>query len=115
MKPEDAFQKSVFEYLDLALPENAQCFAIPNGGRRGKAEGAIFKATGVRRGVPDLAVIYNGVFHGIELKAGKGRPSAIQKERHRLLRKAGARIEVCWTLDQVVAFLRQHIPLRASL
>lgn len=115
MKPEDTLQKSVVQFLDLALPENAHYFAVPNGGRRSKVTGAILKATGVKPGVPDLAVIYNGVFHGIELKAKYRKPTDIQKERHRLLRNAGARIATCWTLDQVDGFLRQYMPLRASL
>lgn len=115
VKPEDALQKTVVEFLDRALPESAQFFAVPNGGKRTKVEGGIFKATGVKPGVPDLAVIYNGVFHGIELKAGRNKPTDVQKERHRLLRAAGARIEVCWTVDQVQNFLRMYMPLRAAL
>lgn len=103
------------DYLDLALPENAHYFAVPNGGKRSKAEGQIFKATGVKAGVPDLAVIYNGIFHGIELKAKYRKPTAVQKERHRLLRNAGARIVTCWQLEQVESFLRAYMPLRASL
>ncbi|PMQ04185.1 hypothetical protein DyAD56_15970 [Dyella sp. AD56] len=58
-------------------------FAIPNGGRRSKAEAGRLKAEGVRSGVHDLfcSVARSG-FHGlyIEMKALDGRPSENQIE-----------------------------------
>ena len=47
-RPEQAIHKAVVQYLELE--ENLGSltfFHVPNGGRRGKAEGAIFKAMGV--------------------------------------------------------------------
>lgn len=65
-------------------PELELLFHIPNGGKRGKAEAARFKAEGVKAGVPDLFLPvarggYNGMF--IELKKSKGGSvSSAQKE-----------------------------------
>lgn len=37
-------------------PELAMIFHVPNGGKRGKVEGAILRGLGVRPGVPDLVL-----------------------------------------------------------
>lgn len=55
----------------VEYPELALLFHIPNGGKRGKAEAARFKAEGVKAGVPDLFLpVARGGYHGlfIELK-----------------------------------------------
>ena len=57
-------------------------FAIPNGGARTPATGAMLKREGVRKGVPDLLLAvprktYHGMF--IELKAGKNKETVEQK------------------------------------
>lgn len=52
-------------------PELRLLFHIPNGGKRGAREAAIFKAAGVKAGVPDLFLpVANSKFNGlfIELK-----------------------------------------------
>ena len=64
------------------LPEFA-LFAIPNGGARSAATGAMLKREGVRKGVPDLLLAvpskaYHGMF--IELKAGKNKETMEQKK-----------------------------------
>jgi hypothetical protein len=42
-----------------------------------------------RSGVPDLICCYNGRFVGIECKAGKNKPTALQEEEMRRIRAAG--------------------------
>lgn len=89
--PEQDLQIAAVQYLRLALPD-CQIIHCPNGGKRGKAEGAIFKAMGVQAGVADLLVCRGGkgdwkhiisrvepLFGWIELKAGKGRLNEAQK------------------------------------
>lgn len=87
--PEQDLQIAAVQYLRLALPD-CQIIHCPNGGKRGKAEGAIFKAMGVQAGVADLLVCRGFWFGGtehekpfvgwIELKANKGRLNVAQKE-----------------------------------
>lgn len=53
-------------------PELSMLYAVPNGGRRDKAEAAHLKRQGVRAGVPDLCLaVPKGKYHGlyIELSA----------------------------------------------
>lgn len=86
--PEQDLQIAAVQYLRLALPD-CQIIHCPNGGKRGKAEGAIFKAMGVQAGVADLLVcrgfksfvleVTCPVVGWIELKAGKGRLNEAQK------------------------------------
>ena len=56
MTEEDRIQKSIVEYVRAVLPD-AICFAVPNGGARSKATGAVLKATGVLAGVSDLCIL----------------------------------------------------------
>lgn len=114
-RPEEALHRSVAQYLDVALPDGSEWFHIPNGGARSKAEAGVFKALGVKPGMPDIAVIYNGVFHGAELKPVGGRLSKNQIERHKRLKAAGARVTVCTSVEEIERFLAGYMPLKASL
>lgn len=62
-------------------PELSMLYAVPNGGRRDKAEAAHLKRQGVRAGVPDLCLaVPKGKYHGlyIELKVGNNKTSEHQ-------------------------------------
>ena len=80
-------------------PELGLLFHIPNGGRRGKAEAARFRAEGVKAGVPDLMLpVARGGKHGLFLelkrKAG-GRVRPEQKDWLEQLRQQGYEAQVC--------------------
>jgi len=114
-RPEQALQRAVAQYLDLALPEDAVWFHPPNGGARSKAEAGIFKAMGVKPGVPDLIIIYQGRMVAIELKALDGRLSPAQKEMHAQLSLAGALVYTAEQVEEVEGFLRGcGVPLRVT-
>ena len=110
---EDALHKSVANYLTLALPKDAIFHHSPNQGtgRRNVAYRVKLKQMGCRFGWPDIEIIYQGRGYFIELKApgyrmqgkrvGKGYPTKDQKDCHADLRKAGAMVAVCWSLDEV--------------
>ena len=71
---EDEEQAEFVQWLETQRPD-VKFFSIPNGGGRSKREGAKFKATGVKSGVPDLMICETrGIFHGlfIEMKRIKG-------------------------------------------
>lgn len=98
----------------------------PNGGNRSAKTGALMKSMGAKAGVPDV-LIFNpfgtpviagdtvdregcGDGLAIELKVGKNKPQPSQLKWHDDLRRCGWRVEVCWTLDQVLAVLRECYP-----
>jgi len=96
-------QRTLMKWVELreaALPELELLYAIPNGARRDKITGAQLKASGVRRGVPDLCLpVARGGYHGlyIELKrCGSGVVSPKQRWWLDQLRKQGFRTEVCY-------------------
>ena len=113
-RPEQSFQRSVASYLDLALPRDAVWFHCPSGGGRSKAEAGIFKAMGVKPGVPDIIIVYRGRVVAIELKSEKGRLSPAQKLMHAQLSVAGALVYTATRIEEVESFLRVIIPLKAT-
>lgn len=115
-RPEQQLQISVAQLLDVALPADAVWFHVPNGGGRGRAEAGIFKAMGVKAGVPDLWLFYRNKTFAIELKAGRGRHSADQILMQARLVRAGVLFGEARSLDDVIAALTAwHIPLRAEI
>ncbi len=99
---ESTEQTWLFQWVTLAegiYPELAALYHIPNGGRRGKAEAARFKAEGVKAGVPDLCLpVPRGQYHAlyIELKrATGGTASKVQKDWIDRLKGYGNYAEVC--------------------
>ena len=71
-------------------PELNLLFHIPNGSYKSKAQAGLFKAMGLKSGVPDLFLpVARGEFHGlfIEMKTNKGRPSKAQLEWFEALRE----------------------------
>ena len=106
-RPEQALQRAVARYLELALPREAWFTAFPAGGG-GKVRGAILKGMGLKPGVPDLLILHHGELYGIELKASGGRLSPEQGECHRSMARAGCQgIAVCKSVDDVAVVLRE--------
>jgi len=58
-------------------------------------------------GYPDIWGCLKGKFFAIELKTEKGRTSAIQEYEMKMIRKAGGRVAVCRSVDEVKEFLRE--------
>lgn len=85
---EELLQRSCVEWADMHLnkyPYLEFMFHPANGGARTRAEAGVMKATGVRRGVPDLLLPFaSGANAGcfglaLELKSSKGALSAHQR------------------------------------
>lgn len=113
---EDVEQAQLFTWAAYAsgkYPELALMHHIPNGGKRGKAEAARFKAQGVKAGVPDIFLpCARGQYHGlyIELKRVKGgRVSALQEEFIKALRLQGYRVEVCFGMEQAQKVIVEYL------
>jgi hypothetical protein len=62
------------------------------------------KASTIRKGHPDLTVMYQGKVCCIELKVNKGVVSKHQTECIETLNKAGIPTAICWSFDEAVKF-----------
>lgn len=114
-QPEQELQKTVAGFLDVSLPANTVWYHIPNGGKRTRAEAGLFKAMGVKAGVPDIHILHEGRSIYIELKVGAGKETAEQiMMRHRLV-SAGAVCTVCRSLEEVADFLGATVGLKAKV
>ncbi len=104
---EDQLQIQTCAYLAHALIPPALFFHIPNGGHRSKAQAGMFKAMGVKAGLPDLCIILAGRAYWIELKAPKGVLSATQKDMREKLAMAGcSHWAQARSLDEVIEILK---------
>jgi hypothetical protein len=67
------------------------------------------RARGMSRGIPDLYAAHPRwqIRTWIEVKAGKGKPSAYQLAWHRGEREAGGNVTVVWSVADLVAELRK--------
>ena len=96
----------------------------PNGGNRTARTGALMKSMGAKAGVPDVLIFSGSTVRNadgvnmigwgppvaIELKVGKNKPTPAQLKWHEDLRACGWRVEVCRTVDEVLAVLRECYP-----
>lgn len=114
-RPEQALQRAVARYLDLALPDDAWWTAIPAGGG-GRRRGAILKGIGYQAGTPDILIVWKGAAHWIEMKAPRGKVSAEQKAVMAELAACGSPCEVCRSLEDVDCALRGWgLPVRLNV
>lgn len=115
-------QAAVFQWAALnrpTYPELEWLFAIPNGGWRGHIVTAMkIKAEGVKRGVPDMALLQpRGQYHGclIEMKREtKGETSDAQDKWADHLRLVGYSVYVCHGWKAAVAALQDYLGPRTS-
>lgn len=112
---EDEEQIAVMSWAALMegrYPELRLLHHIPNGGKRGKREAAIFKAMGVKAGVPDLFLPcaregYHGLY--VEMKALDGRPSKTQLEMLKSLSGQGYKCVVCHGADEARRVIEDYL------
>ena len=88
------------------------CYAIPNGGSRGRRQGAALKAEGVLAGIPDLCIPALSLF--IEMKTPTGKLSPVQKAMHERLRHDCQIVEVCRSVDDVIRVVTHHMEWRCG-
>ena len=102
-KSESREQIAFVQWLKRTHPDHWP-MAIPNGGGRTKAQGAILKAEGVSPGVPDLFI--PSLHLWIEMKQPGGRVSKVQKEWQAYLVSVGFSVAICWSFEEAkVVFL----------
>ncbi len=115
---EQSLQRTVADYFALCVP------APPSGPwwtavnpipAKSRAAAGISKAMGLKAGTPDIVMCWKGRLIGLELKAGRGRPSDAQDETHDAITLAGGIVTTCRSLDDVLAFLATlGVPSRAE-
>lgn len=92
------------------FPELKNMLHVPNEGKR--TNGAVLKAAGLKDGVPDVLLLVprNG-FCGlaIEMKFGKNKTTASQKEWLERLKKAGYKTAICYGFLEAQAEVREYL------
>tara|TARA_R110000796_G_scaffold80103_1_gene177371 strand:- start:26 stop:370 length:345 start_codon:yes stop_codon:yes gene_type:complete len=104
---EHKVQKAIAQYLDL---RRLCWWAVPNGGRRNIGVAKKLKAEGVKSGIPDISLVYNGRFYGIEVKkpktsTPKGTLSANQKSRIAQIEASGGVVGLAYCVSDVKELL----------
>lgn len=111
------------------VPELAWAHAIPNGGLRDKRTGAMLKAEGVKRGIPDVfvpvpmwgqvgngakCILYCGLY--VEMKrpkseeqGRKGTTSDVQDQAIAWLRHSGYAVSVCFDWESAAREVQSYI------
>jgi hypothetical protein len=101
---EHEVQKAICQYLDA----RGVCFwAVPNGGNRNIITAKILKSEGVQAGVPDITIIHDGLYYGLEVKKPKtttkaGVLSLTQKAMIERIEKAGGSVAVVYSVQDVI-------------
>jgi len=113
-RPEQQYQRAVIQHIAWRARPGVFAFHVPNGGWRSRVEAAILKEIGTVAGVPDLICIFEGQCYALELKAGRGRLTDVQRVVHERLREAGAHVAVAHGIDEALAWLEVWNLLRPS-
>jgi len=102
---EHDIQKAICEYLDI----RGVCYwAVPNGGNRNIITAKKLKAEGVTAGVPDITIIHEGLYYGLEVKkpatvgSRKGVLSLTQKAMIERIKEAGGEVAVVYSVADVI-------------
>ena len=98
---EDRIQAAIVAWIRAVAPQ-VRVFAIPNGGKRTRAEAGKLKWMGVLPGVPDLCVLREcGQALFIEVKTADGDMSREQDEFANWLLDNAYPFAVCRNIDKV--------------
>lgn len=113
-KPEQQIHNAVVDFLSLALPADVPWTSFPAGGG-GRVRGAQLKRAGLKAGWPDIQILIDGLYCGIELKAPGKYAEPHQRVIHETIKQCGGRVAVCRSVEEVEGTLRGWgIPLKAS-
>lgn len=102
---EDRLQMVVVKLLEFQGHPGLYFWHTPNEGKRSPRTGARNKAMGVQRGVPDLSLLWQGRYYGLELKTEKGRQTPEQRDAQAAIEAAGGVYHCAHGYAAAVAFL----------
>jgi len=103
--PEELLQIAVCKYLRVALPSGAVIRSVDHGVKMNASRRQKLHARGVRAGLSDMMIWWNGRHVHIELKVDTPQSEA-QKEFQKLLEAQGFPYAICRSLEDVEAALR---------
>lgn len=113
MRAEDALQIRCKKWLTEALPLEVVWSGIEHAQQMTVRQGAIRKAKGVKRGLPDMLFWWGGKSVAVELKTPEGRQSEDQRDFMVRFRAAGGIYAVCRSEQDVELVLRAaEFPVR---
>lgn len=114
-------QAALFKWIAVhqsIIPELQNAFSIPNEGKRSWIQAGMFKARGLKKGVPDVFLAwpkspYSGLF--VEMKHGRNTATPDQKDWIERLRRAGYRVEVCYGWERAVDAIKNYLGLALTV
>lgn len=111
---EDELHQSVADALRYLLPAETVWTTWEARNAKSAVEGARRKRLGLLPGWSDIGIFYRSTVVLIELKRSRyGVVSKVQRELHERLEHAGFPVEICCSVDDVLATVsRAGIPLR---
>lgn len=92
-EPELLLQMDINDMLKKNLKRDVLFTAFPAGGG-GRVRGAKLKRAGLQSGWPDIQLIHEGRYYGLEVKTSTGRLSPAQKIIHQKLTDSGCLVAV---------------------
>lgn len=104
---EDAIQRAIASYLDVALPPDCFYTAVNPKPFKSKAAAGISKAMGMKAGVPDIVLCASGRFVGIEVKQEGKYLEKVQKAVHEQIGNAGGKCFTVRSIDDVEDVLNE--------
>jgi hypothetical protein len=117
--PEFHIQVAIVGFLHYALPDDTWFTAIPGGNLGGGADsdlrGQWTRQMGLRKGAPDIFILWRQLAIFLEVKAEKGALSSDQVVQHQQITLSGGICHVVRSIDETEAILRVlGVPLRGS-
>lgn len=91
---------AVTDYLTLSQRRKKYCFWRNNSGALKTAHGSFVRFG--TPGSPDIIVVKDGFFIGLEVKAGSGRMSTVQKEFRDMIKENGGEYHEIRSIDDLV-------------
>lgn len=110
---EETLQESCVKWFDFVYPDlKLLLHHSPNEGRRSVIEGTHLKASGMRKGFPDLVLLMpSGAYHwlAMEFKSEKGRPTEEQKEYADYLTTHGVLHKYIRTFTEFEELIKEYV------
>lgn len=115
MRPEDRLQSRCRMLLDSHLSPPCWWSSVGHERKQTPAQGALQKARGVKRGLPDVMIWAPGFFLGVELKSGNTTTTDAQDGFAEAMARLGHGFAVVRSVEALGEALERHgIPLRAG-